>query len=53
MDVHVTQFNVQLYFRQPFDAGRLNIAFSESEGFAASQFVATLMHEMEAAATGN
>jgi len=28
---------VQLYFRQPFDADRLNIAFSESEGLAASQ----------------
>lgn len=37
MDVHVTQFNMQLYFRQPIDADRLNIAFSESEGFAASQ----------------
>ena len=37
MDVHVTQFNVQLYFRQPFDADRLSVAFSESEGFAASQ----------------
>jgi len=37
VDVHVTQFNVQLYFRQPFDAGKLNTAFSESEGFAASQ----------------
>ena len=37
MNVHVTQFNVQLYFRQPFDVNRLNIAFSESEGFAASQ----------------
>lgn len=36
MNVHVTQFNVQLYFRQPFDVDRLKIAFSESEGFAAS-----------------
>ena len=37
MDVHVTQFNMQLYFRQPIDTDRLNIAFSESEGFAANQ----------------
>ena len=36
MDVHITQFNVQLYFKQPFDADKLNAAFSESEGFAAS-----------------
>ncbi|HXV45972.1 MAG TPA: hypothetical protein VD736_04800 [Nitrososphaera sp.] len=37
MDVHITQFNVQLYFRQPLDTEKLNSAFSESEGFAASQ----------------
>lgn len=37
MDVHVTQFNVQLYFKQPIDTDRLNAAFSESEGFSASQ----------------
>ena len=37
MDVHITQFNVQLYFRQPvLDDSRLNSAFTESEGFAAS-----------------
>lgn len=36
MDVHITQFNVQLYFKKPFDTDKLNIAFSESEGFAAS-----------------
>lgn len=36
MDVHITQFNVQLYFREPFDAEKLNAAFSESEGFASS-----------------
>lgn len=37
MDVHVTQFNVQLYFKQPIDTDKLNAAFSESEGFSASQ----------------
>jgi hypothetical protein len=38
VDVHITQFNVQLYFRQPVldNPDRLNSAFSESEGFAAS-----------------
>ena len=36
MDVHITQFNVQLYFKKPIDTDKLNIAFSESEGFAAS-----------------
>ena len=36
MDVHITQFNVQLYFKEPFDAEKLNAAFSESEGFASS-----------------
>lgn len=37
MDVHVAQFNVQLYFKQPIDTNKLNAAFSESEGFSASQ----------------
>ena len=37
MDVHVTQFNVQLYFKQAIDTDKLNAAFSESEGFSASQ----------------
>jgi hypothetical protein len=37
VDVHITQFNVQLYFKQPLDTEKLNSAFSESEGFAASQ----------------
>jgi hypothetical protein len=37
VDVHVTQFNVQLYFKEPIDTEKLNAAFSESEGFAASQ----------------
>jgi hypothetical protein len=37
VDVHITQFNVQLYFKQPLETDKLNSAFSESEGFAASQ----------------
>ena len=38
MDVHITQFNVQIYFKQPIlDTDRLGTAFSESEGFASSQ----------------
>ena len=38
MDVHITQFNVQLYFRGPvLDTNKLNAAFSESEGFAAAE----------------
>jgi len=64
VDIHVTQFNLQLYFKQAIlDTGRLKSAFSESEGSSASrmqqtlsavrQFVTTLMHEMEAAAKGN
>jgi hypothetical protein len=37
MDVHITQFNVQLYFRQPVlqNIDRLNTAFSQLDGFAA------------------
>ncbi|HZC88840.1 MAG TPA: hypothetical protein VE199_04405, partial [Nitrososphaera sp.] len=37
MDVHITQFNVQLYFRQPVlqDIDRLNTAFSQLDVFAA------------------
>ena len=38
MDIHITQFNVQLYFKQAIlDTERLNSAFSESEGFSASR----------------
>jgi hypothetical protein len=36
MDVHITQFNVQLYFKKLIDTDKLNIAFCESEGIAAS-----------------
>jgi hypothetical protein len=38
VDIHITQFNVQLYFKQPvLDTEKLNTSFSESEGFSASQ----------------
>jgi len=38
VDVRITQFNVQLYFRQPIlETEKLNTIFSESEGFSASQ----------------
>lgn len=38
MDVHITQFNVQLYFREPLleDIDKLSGAFSNSEGFSSS-----------------
>ncbi|HKU48557.1 MAG TPA: hypothetical protein VJP79_01280 [Nitrososphaera sp.] len=36
MDVHITQFNVQLYFRTPvLDTDKLDEAFSQSDGFSA------------------
>ena len=38
MDIHITQFNVQLYFRKPIlETDKLKAAFDHSEGFAASQ----------------
>lgn len=39
MDVKITQFNVQLYFREEIlrDIDRLSNVFSESEGFSASK----------------
>ncbi len=38
MDVKITQFNVQLYFREPIlDTDKLDSAFSESEGFSANR----------------
>lgn len=39
MDVHITQFNVQLYFHHAVlkNTDLLNIMFSKSEGFTASQ----------------
>jgi len=38
MDVHITQFNIQLYFRRPVleNPDRLNSTFSKSEGFDAN-----------------
>ena len=37
MDVHITQFNVQLYFRKPvLDTEKLDSAFSQSDGYSAS-----------------
>lgn len=62
MDVHITQFNVQLYFRKPvLDTHSYVVTiFNETDSLDASfdfvkgvkQFVATFMQEMEAAATG-
>jgi hypothetical protein len=39
VDIHITQFNVQLYFREPIldNANKLSGAFSQSEGFNASR----------------
>lgn len=38
MDVKITQFNVQLYFREPLlNTDKLDSAFSESEGFSANR----------------
>lgn len=38
MDVKITQFNVQLYFREPLlNTDKLGSAFSESEGFSANR----------------
>ena len=48
MDVHITQFNVQLYFKQAIlDTQRLNSAFSESEGFAAASQMQQGNHPMQ------
>jgi hypothetical protein len=38
VDVHITQFNVQLYFRKPIlETDKLKAPFDQSKGFAASQ----------------
>lgn len=39
VDIHITQFNVQLYFREPIldNADKLSGAFSQSEGLNASR----------------
>ena len=37
MDVHITQFNVQLYFRNPvLDTDKLDSAFAQSDGYSAT-----------------
>lgn len=35
--MHITQFNVQLYFRERFDADKMSLALSESDGFTPAQ----------------
>ena len=48
MDVHITQFNVQLYFRRPvLDNEKLDGAFSQSEGFSASSTGDGMGHPMQ------
>ncbi|HEX7031735.1 MAG TPA: hypothetical protein VF172_01925 [Nitrososphaera sp.] len=51
MKVHITQFNVQLYFREPFDADKLNVAFSEAEGFTPSKMQEQGNHPMQGTAS--
>lgn len=52
MDVHITQFNVQLYFRKPvLDTERLRNAFSESDGFTASAASGGGQHPMQGTAS--
>src|SRR5262245_60724436 len=52
MDVHITQFNVQLYFRKPvLDTDRLGNAFNESDGFSASSVSGGGQHPMQGAAS--
>lgn len=48
MDVHITQFNVQLYFRRPvLDTDKLDSAFSQSDGFSATQTGDAAGHPMQ------
>lgn len=48
MDVHITQFNVQLYFRRPvLDTEKLDSAFSASEGFSAASVGDGANHPMQ------
>lgn len=48
MDVHITQFNVQLYFRHPvLDTDKLDSAFGQSEGFSASTASDNANHPMQ------
>ena len=48
MDVHITQFNVQLYFRTPvLDTDKLDATFSQSDGFSASSAPESAGHPMQ------
>ncbi len=48
MDVHITQFNVQLYFQKPvLDTDKLGLAFSQSDGFTASAAESSGSHPMQ------
>ncbi len=48
MDVHITQFNVQLYFRTPvLDTDKLDATFSQSDGFSASSAPDSAGHPMQ------
>jgi hypothetical protein len=48
LDVHITQFNVQLYFRTPvLDTDKLDATFSQSDGFSASSAPGSADHPMQ------
>jgi hypothetical protein len=48
LDVHITQFNVQLYFRTPvLDTDKLDATFSQSDGFSASSAPESAGHPMQ------
>ena len=48
MDVHITQFNVQLYFRRPvLDTEKLDTAFTQADGYTASASGDSKSHPMQ------
>jgi hypothetical protein len=48
LDVHITQFNVQIYFRRPvLDTEKLDSAFSASDGFSATSSGDSQGHPMQ------
>jgi hypothetical protein len=48
LDVHITQFNVQLYFQRPvLDTEKLDSAFSASDGFSATSTGDSANHPMQ------
>ena len=48
MDVHITQFNVQLYFRRPvLDTDKLDLAFAQSDGYSATASADSRNHPMQ------